>query len=366
TNRDRGNRLEGADRTGSDFGRRNNDLERADRWAGSRGWEDDERGNDLLDDDLGMSIADYRRAYRRGYRDGQWDANALPGLYSPNYGGWGWGIGPGIGWNAPCWSWGGGWNYYAYWNNPWNSWNNPWGNGWGWGGGYGWGGGWNHWGGWNQWGWGGWNGWGGNTYVWIHNQPRYRSGPRRDRLNQINARNSTGNRMTPWGQARVNGTSRRHGDFVSRVSTINRRNLTSANAVANAGSNDQRGRRVFSLPYAQERPTQREGVDNRTRNGVDYTGNPSGTSRERNYSYRDRFSESGTSRGSYYDKGTERTYGNDRVRGGTWSDRNRSSEVRSPRSEYSSPRSEYSSPRSEYSSPRSEYSSPRSTYSSPR
>ncbi|NDC73362.1 MAG: hypothetical protein EBZ62_07930, partial [Sphingobacteriia bacterium] len=76
TNRDRGNRAEGADRTGSDFGRRNNDLGRADRWAGSRGWEDDERGNDLLDDDLGMSIADYRRAYRRGYRDGQWDANA--------------------------------------------------------------------------------------------------------------------------------------------------------------------------------------------------------------------------------------------------------------------------------------------------
>ena len=202
--------------------------------------------------------------------------------------------------------------------------------------------------------------------MWIHHQPRYRSGPRRDRLNQINARNGSGNRMTPWGQASVNGASRRHGDFVSRVSTINRRNVTSANAVANAGSNDQRGRRVFSLPYAQERPAQREGVDQRTRNGVDYAGNPSVTSRERNYSYRDRFSESGTSRGSYYDKGTERTYGNDRVRGGTWSDRNRSSEDRSPRSEYSSPRSSYSTPRSSSSTPRSTYSAPRSTYSAPR
>ena len=388
TNRDRGNRAEGADRNGSDFGRRNNDLGRADRWVGSRGWEDDERGTVFLDDDLGMSIADYRRAYRRGYRDGQWDANALPGLYSPNYGGWGWGIGPGIGWNAPCWSWGGGWNYYAYWNNPWNSWNNPWGNGWGWGGGYGWGGwngwgggygwgggwnswgygGWNHWGSWNRWGWGGWNGWGGNTYVWIYNQPRYRSGPRRDRLNQINVRNSTGNRMTPWGQARVNGTSRRHGDFVSRVSAINgnRQNPSSANVVASAGSNEQRGRRFFSLPYAQSRSAQREGVDNRTRTGVDYAGNPSGSSRDRNYSFRDRFSESRTNRGSYFDKGTERTYGNDKVRGSSWVNRSPRSEYRSPRSEDNTPRSSYSTPRSSYSTPRSSYSTPRSSYSTPR
>ncbi|MCE2840473.1 MAG: hypothetical protein LW729_03705, partial [Bacteroidetes bacterium] len=128
-----------------------------------------------------MSVADYRRAYRQGYLDGNLDASFLPGLYRPNYGGWGWGIGPGIGWNAPCWSWGARWNYFSYWNNPWND---PWGPSWGWGGwnnwhyGPGWGGwgysGWGYggwgnggWGngGWNHVGWGGWNGWGGNPYV---------------------------------------------------------------------------------------------------------------------------------------------------------------------------------------------------------
>ncbi|MBM3936431.1 MAG: hypothetical protein FJ343_04695, partial [Sphingomonadales bacterium] len=375
-------RKEGMDRAGSDYGRRNADRGRGDRLGDTRGSEDWDEANGLVDDDMGISIADYRRTYRRGYRDGQWDANSLPGLYSPNYGGWGWGIGPGIGWNAPCWSWGGGWNYYAYWNNPWNSWNNPWnswnnpwGTGWGWGGWNGWGGGygfgyggWNHWGGWNRWGWGGWNGWGGNTYVWIQVQPRYRSGPRRDRLNQINARSGSGNRMTPWGQARVNGTSRRHGDFISRVSAIhsNWRNSTSDAVVANAGSNNHRGRRLFSLPYAQERPTQREAVDQRAQAGGGYVGNPSGTPRERNYSYRDRFSEAGTGRASYYDKGIERTYGNDRVRGGSWSERSPRSEYSTPRSTYSTPRSTYSTPRSEYSTPRSEYRAPRSEYSTPR
>ncbi|MFM8837238.1 MAG: hypothetical protein ACKOHH_01245, partial [Bacteroidota bacterium] len=178
----------------------------------------------------------------------------------------------------------------------------------------------------------------------------------------------TGNRMTPWGQASVNGTSRRHGDFVSRVSAINgnRQNPSSGNVVASASSNEQRGRRFFSWPYAQSRSAQREGVDNRTRTGVDYAGNPSGTSRDRNYSFRDRFSESRTNRGSYYDKGTERTYGNDKVRGSSWVNRSPRSEYRSPRSEYNTPRSSYSTPRSEYSTPRSTYSSPRSSYSTPR
>jgi len=68
-----------------------------------------------------MSVSDYRRAYRQGYQDGNLDASFLPGLYRPNYGGWGWGIGPGIGWNAPCWSWGARWNYFSYWNNPWKA-----------------------------------------------------------------------------------------------------------------------------------------------------------------------------------------------------------------------------------------------------
>ncbi|MFM8976688.1 MAG: hypothetical protein ACKOJE_01405, partial [Bacteroidota bacterium] len=160
----------------------------------------------------------------------------------------------------------------------------------------------------------------------------------------------------------------RHGDFVSRVSAIkgNKQDPSSANVVASASSNEQRGRRFFSLPYAQSRSAQREGVDNRTRTGVDYSGNPSGTSRDRNYSFKDRFSESRTNRGSYYDKGTERTYGNDKVRGGSWVDRSPRSEYRSPRSEYSTPRSSYSTPRSEYSTPRSSYSTPRSSYSTPR
>ena len=185
-----------------------------------------------------MSVADYRRAYRQGYQDGNLDASFLPGLYRPNYGGWGWGIGPGIGWNAPCWSWGARWNYFSYWNNPWND---PWGPSWGWGGwnnwhyGPGWGGwgysgwgygGWGYggWGngGWNHVGWGGWNGWGGNPYVWVHRGPNTWAGPRRDRLNRVHTTTPRNNRWTPWGQTASNNRPVRETRVAGVTSAPNR------------------------------------------------------------------------------------------------------------------------------------------------
>jgi hypothetical protein len=185
-----------------------------------------------------MSVADYRRAYRQGYQDGNLDASFLPGLYRPNYGGWGWGIGPGIGWNAPCWSWGARWNYFSYWNNPWND---PWGPSWGWGGwnnwhyGPGWGGwgysswgygGWGYggWGngGWNHVGWGGWNGWGGNPYVWVHRGPNTWAGPRRDRLNRVHTTTPRNNRWTPWGQSASNNRPVRETRVAGVTSAPNR------------------------------------------------------------------------------------------------------------------------------------------------
>ena len=185
-----------------------------------------------------MSVSDYRRAYRQGYQDGNLDASFLPGLYRPNYGGWGWGIGPGIGWNAPCWSWGARWNYFSYWNNPWND---PWGPSWGWGGwnnwhyGPGWGGwgysgwgygGWGYggWGngGWNHVGWGGWNGWGGNPYVWVHRGPNTWAGPRRDRLNRVHTTTPRNNRWTPWGQSASNNRPVRETRVAGVTSAPNR------------------------------------------------------------------------------------------------------------------------------------------------
>jgi hypothetical protein len=185
-----------------------------------------------------MSVSDYRRAYRQGYQDGNLDASFLPGLYRPNYGGWGWGIGPGIGWNAPCWSWGSRWNYFSYWNNPWND---PWGPSWGWGGwnnwhyGPGWGGwgysgwgygGWGYggWGngGWNHVGWGGWNGWGGNPYVWVHRGPNTWAGPRRDRLNRVHTTTPRNNRWTPWGQSASNNRPVRETRVAGVTSAPNR------------------------------------------------------------------------------------------------------------------------------------------------
>ena len=185
-----------------------------------------------------MSVSDYRRAYRQGYQDGNLDASFLPGLYRPNYGGWGWGIGPGIGWNAPCWSWGARWNYFSYWNNPWND---PWGPSWGWGGwnnwhyGPGWGGwgysgwgysGWGYggWGngGWNHVGWGGWNGWGGNPYVWVHRGPNTWAGPRRDRLNRVHTTTPRNNRWTPWGQTASNNRPVRETRVAGVTSAPNR------------------------------------------------------------------------------------------------------------------------------------------------
>ena len=184
-----------------------------------------------------MSVSDYRRAYRQGYQDGNLDASFLPGLYRPNYGGWGWGIGPGIGWNAPCWSWGARWNYFSYWNNPWND---PWGPSWGWGGwnnwhyGPGWGGwgysGWGYggwgYGGWGNGGWGngGWNhvGWGGNPYVWVHRGPNTWAGPRRDRLNRVHTTTPRNNRWTPWGQSASNNRPVRETRVAGVTSAPNR------------------------------------------------------------------------------------------------------------------------------------------------
>ena len=180
-----------------------------------------------------VSVSDYRRAYRQGYQDGNLDASLLPGLYRPNYGGWGWGIGPGIGWNAPCWSWGARWNYFSYWNNPWND---PWGPSWGWGGwnnwhyGPGWGGwgyggwgngGWGN-GGWNHVGWGGWNGWGGNPYVRVHRGPITWAGPRRDRLNRVHTTTPRSNRWTPWGQSASNNSPVRETRVAGTLSSSNR------------------------------------------------------------------------------------------------------------------------------------------------
>jgi hypothetical protein len=228
-----------------------------------------------------MSVADYRRAYRQGYQDGNLDASFLPGLYRPNYGGWGWGIGPGIGWNAPCWSWGARWNYFSFWNNPWND---PWGPSWGWGGwnnwhyGPGWGGwgysgwgygGWGYggWGngGWNHVGWGGWNGWGGNPYVWVHRGPNTWAGPRRDRLNRVHTTTPRNNRWTPWGQtasnnrpvretrvAGVTSAPNRTGSWSNRTTAAatdeTRRPLQSETRYGGTVESGNRTRHTFSTP----------------------------------------------------------------------------------------------------------------------
>ena len=290
------------------------------------------------DDDLGsgFSVADYRRAYRQGYRDGSLNGAFYPGLYRPNYGGWGWGIGPGIGWNAPCWSWGGRWNYFSYWNNPWYD---PWGPAWGWGGGgwNGWGyGGWNGWGygGWNGWGggwnhigWGGgWNGWGGNTYIWVHRGAQTWAGPRRDRLNRVHTTTPRGNRWTPWGQTASNQRSVRQATYADRGG------IQSTN-----GSQP----RTF-----RERPSL--GPDRTTVPAVNETRRPTLT--ENRY-------------GAHVESPSRTRY---EYRAPTTASREPRTTYSAPRSSYSAPRSTYSAPRSSYSAPRSTYSAPRSSYSAPR
>ncbi|MGA1330965.1 MAG: hypothetical protein ACO31H_05290 [Bacteroidia bacterium] len=297
-----------------------------------------------LDDDrgIGFSVADYRRAYRQGYRDGSLDGSFYPGLYRPNYGGWGWGIGPGIGWNAPCWSWGGRWNYFSFWNNPWN---NPWGPSWGWGGGwngwgggwnhFGWGGGWNGWGygGWNGWGggwnhigWGGWNGWGGSPYVWVHRGPQTWAGPRRDRLNRVHTTTPRSNRWTPWGQTASSHRSVRPTTYADR------------GGVQSTNIGETRGFR--------ERPSL--GSDRNTVPAVNETRRPALS--ENRYGVR----VESPSRTRY------------EYRAPTSVNREPRTTYSTPRSTYSAPRSTYSEPKSTYSAPRSTNSAPRSTYSAPR
>ena len=303
----------------------------------------------------GFGVSDYRRAYRQGYRDGNLDASFFPGLYRPNYGGWGWGIGPGIGWNAPCWSWGTRWNYFSVWNNPWND---PWGPSWGWGGwnnwhyGPGWGGwgyggwgygGWGYsgwgWGGWNHVGWGGWSGWGGNPYVWVHRGPSTWAGPRRDRLNRVHTTNPRNNRWTPWGQSASNNRPVRETRVAGVTSAPNRTRSWSNRTTA---------------PVADE--TRRPNLAETRYGGHVETGN-------RNRStYRAPSTVYSEPRSSTVPRTEPRTY-------------------TAPRSEprtYSAPRSEprsYTAPRTEprsYTVPRSEprsYTAPRSTprtYTAPR
>jgi hypothetical protein len=342
-----------------------------------------------------VSVSDYRRAYRQGYQDGNLDASLLPGLYRPNYGGWGWGIGPGIGWNAPCWSWGARWNYFSYWNNPWND---PWGPSWGWGGwnnwhyGPGWGGwgyggwgnggwgngGWGYggWGsgGWNHVGWGGWNGWGGNPYVRVHRGPNTWAGPRRDRLNRVHTTTPRNNRWTPWGQSASNNRPVRETRVAGVTSAPNRTGSWSNRTTAAAtdetrrplqaetryGGNVESGNRTrstFSTPskvYTEPRTYTAPRSEPRT-----YT-----APRTEPRSYTAPRSEP---RSYTAPRSEPRTYTAPRSTPRTYT---------APRSEprsYTAPRSEprsYSAPRSEprsYTAPRSEprsYTAPRSSSSS--
>ena len=338
---------------------------------------------ELYDDEgLGMGIGDYRRAYRQGYRDGQWDQWSYPGLYRPNYGGWGWGIGPGIGWNAPCWSWGGGWNYFSVWNNPWNSWYQPWGPAWG-GGWYGgWYGGWNHWNRWNSWG-----GWGGNAWAWTFVPTRSMSGPRRSRMNQLHVRAGRGPRVTPWGMASSNGAPRTFREFRTRLSQNPRSTREAAIASSGATQGATARTRRFGMPYAQDRavrPVQREQRTVERAYGSTSDRSVWGSERARSWSDRRSMSvERQPSRSDRTEIPAERsgsefraTYRSRYSDANPWSEKGRTEYEqpnRSPRSpgssSYSSPRSSYSSPRSSYSSPRSSgsssYSSPRSSGSTP-